>query len=247
MIKCDEPRIDGRKEMIPPVTKIPGFLSTDPVTYGSEPATRWLAGGVFVLFCGFLLLIDMILVHIMLTSPRAPVPIAIGVMLFLLALACFSGGIGALFCIGAARGLPRMTVTSTGIRISSPFGVQWAEWASLTDFVLSTTPAPRGPPLPTAKARIVGSGVSPNMRGKPEFVIRAMFRMPVATLVDDLNRLRPRTVVSGAAVEKAPPLSDPRARDIRTAGPLAKIAIMTVIIISILVAAYRIFTTMRPH
>jgi uncharacterized membrane protein len=113
-------------------------------------------------------------------------------LLLLFGLACALGWFTVRLCIGAARGLPRVTVTSTEVRLSTAFGVRWAEWSSLSVFVETSVPAGRGRQM-GAVSKIVGPGVSPNLNGEREFVITAgqLMRNSIAALVHELNARRP--------------------------------------------------------
>jgi hypothetical protein len=64
--------------------------------------------------------------------------------------------------------------------------------------------------MPCAKARIVGPGVSRNLRGKDAFVILAMFPQPIGDIADELNALRPRSP-EGDAAAAMPVGAEPRA------------------------------------
>jgi rhomboid protease GluP len=112
--------------------------------------------------------------------------------LALLVLAIGSLVFGLSTLAAAIVGLPRLSVTSTGVRLESILGVRWAEWRSLGMFELRAT---RGGGKRTgggpASARIVGRAVSGSLSGRRRFVIPDAFQTPIADLVEELDALRP--------------------------------------------------------
>src|SRR5580658_3233097 len=69
-------------------------------------------------------------------------------------------------CVNAVLQAIALTVTSTRITVASIRGTQWAEWSSLTAFVLGTRPAGRRPEMACARGGIIGPRGSANLLGK---------------------------------------------------------------------------------
>jgi membrane associated rhomboid family serine protease len=100
-------------------------------------------------------------------------------------------GFAAIFFFGAMRGLPRLTVTRTGVRLETMFGLLAASWESLSLFeVTPLTWSRRGRAIQSATASIVGPQVSRRLRRKKQFVIPDTFQTPIADIVAGLNAQR---------------------------------------------------------
>jgi hypothetical protein len=165
------------------------------VTYRPDPSSKRTMGGILIFFGLFLLVPSFTLLRV-----AGGVATAMG--LLMLGVACVLGGAGVLVCFRQWRGLDRVTVTSTRITVASIRGTQWAEWSSLTAFVLGTWPAGRRPEMACARAGIIGPRVSANLLGKGEFVLPDdACSEPAETIVDELNALRPRSHAHGAMAE----------------------------------------------
>jgi hypothetical protein len=176
--------------------------TTEVVGYRPKPLPIWLTGGVLI-WGGVLVLV---LAAFKLLWAAVVLPIDEGARILLIVVGlivaspgCFAIGVGALMCFCQWRGLNGVTVTATGITLSSIFGTQRAEWSSLTAFVVATQPMPRGPARPCAKAGVIGPGISRNLRRRRAFVILDWFTKPIATIVGELNVLRPRSPENDAA------------------------------------------------
>ncbi len=117
------------------------------------------------------------------------------------ALAAFLVGFGILLLVGALRGLPRLTVSSDGIELETLFGTKWANWNSLSAFVVTTNYVGQfHRRILSASAEIVGPSISPNLRRKPKLTIPNVFLAPIDKIVSDLNQCQRRVLgVSRAA------------------------------------------------
>jgi hypothetical protein len=218
---------------------------TGTITYRCNSSLQWDGGVLFFLIGSFLLMPIGAMVVTMSSFPGGRDDALIVVIAFMTAMMCMLWGLGIVTCIGAARGLPKLLVDSTGVRLVKAFGVKWAQWSSLTIFVMSTMPVARGRPLPAAKARIVGPGVSRNLRRKSEFVISDVFRTPLATMTDELNAERPRTPANARALAEAPPISKLSDRPTLSLGK--RWLVLAIVAISVVVSAYRMWSALRLH
>jgi rhomboid protease GluP len=120
-----------------------------------------------------------------------------GWYVLLSALGCLVIGISAL--IGALRGLPRLTVTPTGILLETIFKTQWADWSSLTAFELMTARAGLRR-LRWGSAAVVGPAASPNLLRRRRLVLPDAFETPLQGIVAGLNARQARAL--GAAPAK---------------------------------------------
>jgi rhomboid protease GluP len=119
---------------------------------------------------------------------------------FMLVLACGSLAFAVLGLAAAALGLPRLTVTPSGIRSESALRTQWANWQSLGAFqVAPSYVSRRGRRVLAARAPIIGTGVSKNLRHKQQFAIPDSFQTPIASIVGELNARHPHALASGPA------------------------------------------------
>jgi membrane associated rhomboid family serine protease len=109
-----------------------------------------------------------------------------------IAAVCLVFGLSAL--AAAVADLPRLTASVDEIRLETFFGTQWVRWSSLGVFtVTGPRHATRGV---TASARIIGTEVSANLRGRSRFVIPDAFRRPLAELMQELDTARPYSMQS---------------------------------------------------
>jgi hypothetical protein len=161
----------------------------DSFTYHTSMAVRWGFAVMFIFITG-LAFIGVVKLTLVSFAFMGPPGYALLVALF--ALACATGRFTVRLCLGAARGLPCVTATSTEVRLTTAFGVQWAEWGSLTPFVATRVLAARGSQS-AAVSKIVGPGVSPNLNGEREFVITGgqLMRNSIGGLVYEINARRP--------------------------------------------------------
>jgi hypothetical protein len=102
---------------------------------------------------------------------------------------------------GLLRGLPSVTVSDFGVVITTVFDVEWAEWSSLTDFVLGYEIHAKGI-VQQARSTIVGTGVSRNLRKKKEFIITAQYVPSLDIMVAELNKRRPPGWANDLAASK---------------------------------------------
>lgn len=113
-------------------------------------------------------------------DPQALSPLAIAV-------ACLVFGLSALAAV--IVNLPRLSATVDEIRLETFLGTQTARWSSLGAFtVTGPRHVARGC---TASARIIGTEVSGNLRGRTRFVISDVFRVPLTELMEELDTARP--------------------------------------------------------
>ncbi len=215
------------------------------ITYRSNSSLQWGAGVLYFLLGSFLLLPTGATVAMMSSFPGGRDATMIGVIALMAAMMCLLCGLGIVTCIGAARGLPQLLVDSTGVRLVTVFGVKWAQWSSLTTFVMSTVPTPRGGRFPAAKARIVGPDVSRNLRRKSGFVIPDTFSTPLVSMIDELNAARPRTPSNARALAETPPISTLGDRPTPSLG--RKWLLLAMVAISTVVSAYRMWSALRLH
>lgn len=103
------------------------------------------------------------------------------------AIACIVFGLSAL--AGLAAGLPRLSATSAGLRLDTMFGTSWANWSSLSAFDIRVPRYTRRGAI--ASADIIGREVSPNLRHRRRFVLPDTFRLPLPTVVEQLDMVRP--------------------------------------------------------
>ena len=104
-----------------------------------------------------------------------------------IAIACLVFALSALAAV--IVDLPRLTASVDEIRLESFFGTRTARWSSLGPFtVTGPRHVARGC---TASARIIGTEVSANLRGRSRFVIADVFRVPLTELMQELDTARP--------------------------------------------------------
>jgi hypothetical protein len=166
-------------------------FKSDSFTYHTSMAVRWGFAVMFIYITGlaFIGVVKLTLVSFAFMGPPGYVFLAL-----LFGLVCATGWFTVRLCVGAALGLPRLTATSTEVRLTTAFGVRWAEWSSLTPFVASRVPGTRGSQA-AAVSKIVGPAVSPNLNGEREFVITAgqLIRNSIGGLVHEINARAPIT------------------------------------------------------
>lgn len=118
-------------------------------------------------------------------DPAAMSPLAIAAI-------CLVFGLSAL--AAAIVDLPRLTATVDEIRLETLFGTKWARWTSLGVFtVTGPRHSNRGV---TASARIIGTEVSANLRGRSRFAVPDAFRVPLGELMQELDTARPFSMQS---------------------------------------------------
>jgi rhomboid protease GluP len=89
---------------------------------------------------------------------------------------------------GALLGLPRLTVTSAGLKLDSSFGTCSAEWNSLSDFAVTTTYVGRfNRRVMSGTATITGTQVSKGLLRRKSFIIPNAFPTPIDVVVAELN------------------------------------------------------------
>jgi hypothetical protein len=189
--------------------------SSDSVTFRSKPGLNWVSGGAWI-FCGLLLVVQSLVIMdggrlyglVEVAPDRA----------FLTGLGCLVGAYvlivrGALMWVRQWRGTYGLTVTAIGIRLVSSAGAKRADWSSLTDFAVSRQSTSKTREKVCAMAGIVGPAVSRSLRGRGAFVIQDMFPQPIATVVEELNDLRPQCPANDAAagmpIAAGPPSASP--------------------------------------
>jgi hypothetical protein len=113
------------------------------------------------------------------------------------AVAVYCGWLALKTVLGAARGMPRVTISDTGVMVEGAIGGRrWAEWSSLSGFAVSFMGQKR---IPVAVARITGDGVSRNLRRKKEFAVGGALTITIAALTAELNARRPLSAGPAAA------------------------------------------------
>jgi hypothetical protein len=158
-------------------------------TYHTPIGLRWGFAVMFICLTGLTVIL---VVKFTLFSFAAMGPPGYVLLFVLFGVPCALGWFTVRLCIGAARGLPRVTISNTGVRLCTAFDEKWAEWTSLSVFVEKRVLAARGTQM-GAVSKIIGPDVSPNLKGEPEFVISAgqLMRNSIADLVHELNARRP--------------------------------------------------------
>ena len=189
----------------------PGVFES--ANYQLKSGNSWILGGMFLAVSLPLGGAAVVLLSMPFWFPSRPdLGFALGTGLgaaSLCGLCCLAG---VLLCIGARRGTAGVTLTKRGIRLtSSLFGDRWADWSSLTPFVEGTSARPSGTNRRCARARIVGPGVSKNLRRWGEFVIFDGFSTPIATMIGDMNAWRAKS--TGRATDPTPVEAALLARD----------------------------------
>jgi hypothetical protein len=169
------------------------------VTYHVKSANSWMIGGTFLVMSlplGYIAISQLLMPLRFPSGPDLGIALGSGVgMASLSGLCCLAG---ALLCIGARRGTAGVTLTKKGLRItSSLFRDRWADWSSLTPFVEGTYARPSGPNVKCARARIVGPGVSKNLRRWGEVVILDNSSTPIAEMIDEMNAWRAKSTGRG--------------------------------------------------
>lgn len=175
--------------------------TSESVTFRSKPGPKWVFGGIWIL-SGLLLGVESLVIMdggriygLFEVQPGAAFPT--GLMIGFVG-ACPLVVRGALVWFREWRGANGLTVTANGLRLVS-LSTRRAEWSGLTDFVVSNQPTLNGGKRVCAKAAIVGPAVSKNLRAKGVFIIPDIFPQPIATIVDELNALRPQSQANDAA------------------------------------------------
>ena len=122
------------------------------------------------------------------------------------AVAVYCGWLASKTIVGAARGMPRVTISDKGVMVEGAIGgKRWAEWSSLSGFAVSFLGQKR---VPVAVARITGDKVSRNLRRKTEFAVGGALTVTIAALTEELNARRPLSAGPAAA----PPPENAQAR-----------------------------------
>lgn len=174
--------------------------STETVTYRSRPGPMWFQAGTWilfglVLFGGSLAALNGVPLYSFITlPPGGATGAAVGGIL--------GGGTlmmrGALVWLREWRGKNGLTITARGVRFTA-LSTKWADWDSVTDFVVEDPPVSRGAKRVGAKAGIVGARVSGWVRQEGAFVIPDVFPQPLTEIAARLNELRPQTAANDAA------------------------------------------------
>ena len=120
------------------------------------------------------------------------------------------GAMGCLMLVNALRGLPRLTVTKTGVVLDNGLGSKWANWSSLGDFEVAMFRSGRlNRKIHLASARIVGGEASPRVLKRRSFVLPDHFQIPVQSLAEELNATRAALVGAGEAMAVPPQEIEP--------------------------------------
>ena len=225
--------------------------TSDSVTYRPRPGPVWLRAGACTLAGLIVILFVLGPDGVTVGDLRAAFGHATGtsarILLLFAGLALLTpvciGLFGVLMGFRQWRGMDCMTVTADRISLAvmhgpSFFGVQWAAWSSLTQFVVAQRDMGVLGAMPCAKARIVGPGVSRNLCGKDAFVILAMFPQPIGDIVDELNALRPRSPEDDAA-PAMPVGAEPRAMPLPRQLKRLAMIVISVIALKTLLQWYR--------
>jgi membrane associated rhomboid family serine protease len=102
--------------------------------------------------------------------------------------AIFLIGMSLLLVVGVLRGLPRLTIDTVGVKLETVLGTRWAHWASLGPFVLTTEEIGRFKRrLLSARADIIGTAASRNVRRSKKLIISDAFVTPIDAIVVDLQ------------------------------------------------------------
>jgi rhomboid protease GluP len=111
----------------------------------------------------------------------------------LLVLLCFP--LGLICFVNALRGLPRLVIGPSGVKLESATGAKWANWDSLAPFALKITYVGRSRrEIRTGTAKVVGYNASKGPLRLKTFAIPDYFEAPIATVVSELNAARGRAL-----------------------------------------------------
>jgi hypothetical protein len=161
----------------------------DDFSYGASMKMVWVCISVFTVCVGVFSYGGVIML-----ASSAPLGLIRYVFAPLfLGMACIGGWLTVRTCVGVASGLPRLTATSSGVRLVTVLGDEtWAEWNSLTTFAEKHVAGGHGGQS-GAVAKIVGPNISGNLNGRSEFVIRAsvLLRNTIPNLVQEINARHP--------------------------------------------------------
>jgi hypothetical protein len=175
-------------------------------TYKADPANAWCMAGFFV--SGFAMLtMAAISVHATGVTRAGPSDSMTTAIVALMAAAgAFCGWLALKTVIGAACGMPRVTISDTRVTVEGAIGgTRWADWSSISAFVVTVSGRKR---IPVALARITGPGVSRNLSGKADFAVGGALTITLADLTAALNAARPPS----AGITAPPPPEDAKAR-----------------------------------
>ena len=169
-------------------------------TYTADPANAWCMAGFFTFSFGFVVAATISVVsdgmaragaRVMGLSSETAAAMVMG------AVAAYCGWLALKMVLGAARGMPRVTISDTGVMVEGAIGGRrWAEWSSISGFAVSFMGQKR---VPVAVARITGDGVSRNLRRKKEFAVGGALTITIAALTEELNARRPLSAGPAAA------------------------------------------------
>ncbi len=175
----------------------------------ADPANAWCMAGFFTFMFGSVVAATVSVTsdgmardgaRVMGLSSATTAAMAMG------ALAVYCGWLALKTILGAAQGMPRVTISDTGVTVDGAIGGRrWAEWSSISGFAVSFVGQKR---VPVAVARITGDGVSRNLRRKKEFAVGGALTVTIATLAEELNARRPLSAGPAAA----PPPDNAQAR-----------------------------------
>jgi rhomboid protease GluP len=106
----------------------------------------------------------------------------------IVAFACLGLVLGIWKIVTILRGLPRLMVSSAGIRLRSSILTRWADWNSLTAFQLQVTHVGfNRRPLISATAGIIGPKASRRLLCRKRFEIPDIFVTQIATIANEIN------------------------------------------------------------
>ena len=179
-------------------------------TYTAHPASAWCMAVFFMFWFGAIVAATISVASVGVAREGAPVAasssVTIIAVMLMAAAACYCGWLALKTVLGAARGMPRVTISDTRVMVEGAIGGRrWAEWSSISGFAVTFLDQKR---WPVALAKITGERVSRNLRGKKTFAVGGALTVTIAALTDELNASRPLSAGPAAP----PPPEDTKAR-----------------------------------
>jgi rhomboid protease GluP len=182
---------------------------------------------------------------------RAAIAIVLAIVIFVgrpasgvILAAILSFGLGLFLLVSAALGVPRLTLTPTGVILRTLYGTRRVAWHNLSAFAVTTTRAGRfGRRVVAGAATITSSATHPDLRKR--LTIPDSFQTPITDIVADLNA-RQRLALGGAAVPAAPGIDEAVPLGLaNTATPWVTYSILAVLLLGFV--AEQIFAVEPPR